>query len=596
MATSSYFQGQQPNIDISLFGDASSQGIQAGNAQKTPTQAVIQGLTQGVETGQQIGANYQTAQIRQNQIDQLPAANKIQNEEAAQQEIATKRQNIYLNNEASNAQLKTTADAAKLQDETVQSNTQSEQTQKITELSNQFPTMSAQQQVEALSQNSDIFAKEPKLFDQFVGQSYAAGNLTPDQYQTFQGISEKRKAGTAFDLAAQKSYQNFLTAKDALFKNDMTGEMQQTTGQHDEDLLYNNTRLVDHDSIRADPNGTVPIDPSTNQPYRKYTGPDEMNPARNNAGKITSYDAIYTDPVTGDQKISKYNVDVDKAALFHKYYAQKSKQDPSLGLASQYRSIDKKYAPQNPPQEQEPISTFDSQNSSSKYTPAPTKEEVSPQVTFRQNVAKQTLNLSDDQVQKLDPSLEKLQTFASTIVNSSDRNSAALQGQRKELIKTTAREISDSNFDANPVLETQYNQGRVDTYNKNLITQLGVNNSTTVRAAKNIAVHLGIDGISKETQQVYFSAKQQYLNNVPENSQVEESMYYDINAGTRINIQPFLVQSPKDLYYINNKDNLEQGVSDTFVKYGQTYVQAKNSAPKEVVAGQKNFNILRNNL
>jgi len=74
MADYSIFsQPQGPVIDTDLYVNAAKTGIDMGNAQKTNTQAALEGITQGITTGQQIYGNYQNQQIKQQQIDTQPA-------------------------------------------------------------------------------------------------------------------------------------------------------------------------------------------------------------------------------------------------------------------------------------------------------------------------------------------------------------------------------------------------------------------------------------------------------------------------------------------------------------------------------------------
>lgn len=82
-----------PKIDVNLYPNAASSGINAGNAQKTPLQAGVEGAIEGVKTGlqvyqgvQQIQANDQNAAIRQNTINQLPTANALENANLTEQQ------------------------------------------------------------------------------------------------------------------------------------------------------------------------------------------------------------------------------------------------------------------------------------------------------------------------------------------------------------------------------------------------------------------------------------------------------------------------------------------------------------------------------
>jgi hypothetical protein len=74
MADYSIFsQPQGPVIDTDLYVNAAKSGIDMGNAQKTNTQAALEGITQGVNTGMDLYSKYQNQQITQQQIDTQPA-------------------------------------------------------------------------------------------------------------------------------------------------------------------------------------------------------------------------------------------------------------------------------------------------------------------------------------------------------------------------------------------------------------------------------------------------------------------------------------------------------------------------------------------
>lgn len=89
-----FTQPQGPAISPSLFPDAASAGIRAGNALPTTTTAIIQGAIEGIKTGQQINANYQAEQINQHTIDQFPVQDAIQAENLKQEQFETQIRGI----------------------------------------------------------------------------------------------------------------------------------------------------------------------------------------------------------------------------------------------------------------------------------------------------------------------------------------------------------------------------------------------------------------------------------------------------------------------------------------------------------------------
>lgn len=94
---------QGPAIPISLFGEASTAGTNVGNAVPSTTSAIIQGGIKGMKGSvdmiqgvQQIKANSQNEQIRQNTIEQLPVTNEIQREQLEHAQTANEIEALQL--------------------------------------------------------------------------------------------------------------------------------------------------------------------------------------------------------------------------------------------------------------------------------------------------------------------------------------------------------------------------------------------------------------------------------------------------------------------------------------------------------------------
>lgn len=127
MAFDVFSQLQGPQIDIDLFSKSTTAGINAGNASPTAVTAGIQGALKGVQQGQQIYENYQDAQIKQNQIEQLPVQNEMDQAQLENQKaIASINQNkarldaatqaLQLQKEAAVLQAQATSAETQLQD------------------------------------------------------------------------------------------------------------------------------------------------------------------------------------------------------------------------------------------------------------------------------------------------------------------------------------------------------------------------------------------------------------------------------------------------------------------------------------------------
>lgn len=153
MGYNMFSQLQGPVVSTSLFGDAQSQGINAGNAQKTPIQAGVEGLISGVQTGQKFLSDQEilTKQQGDNAVNSTPEG--IQRRIDAQQ-AETQLKIAQAEAEAAKAQdgidsaaklAKAQADAAKY--------TQQYQDQTILTSANQSIATNTPEQNDALLQN-----------------------------------------------------------------------------------------------------------------------------------------------------------------------------------------------------------------------------------------------------------------------------------------------------------------------------------------------------------------------------------------------------------------------------------------------------------
>lgn len=105
MAYDFFSQPQGPNIDVNLIPNAMKAGAVVGNAIPSTTKAVIDGVMSGVQAGQQIYDNYQNSQIKQNQIEQLPVANAMQEEQLESAQTQNEIRNMQLERERMNKDL-----------------------------------------------------------------------------------------------------------------------------------------------------------------------------------------------------------------------------------------------------------------------------------------------------------------------------------------------------------------------------------------------------------------------------------------------------------------------------------------------------------
>lgn len=253
-----------PQIDISLFGDAASQGINAGNNLPTPTTAAIRGGLQGIQQGLQITGQYQQNQLRQNEINQLPVANAMRQEQleaarmqndiaALQNSVITNNQDVYLRQQK-----------AKLEAEALQAE-QAAQTlrakdQLISDLNSNDPA--AQKAILTKPEYQQILLSDPKLAEQVVGSLSQKGLLSEQ---------EKTRAYEAVDFTRARE----LELKEREVANAARSKVLAQKDKIDEDFMNAPgfqqalqgiaTPKEAYDSIQVYPSNVKSFDPTTNQ-------------------------------------------------------------------------------------------------------------------------------------------------------------------------------------------------------------------------------------------------------------------------------------------------------------------------------------------
>lgn len=187
MAFDFFTQPQGPNIDINLYPNAASAGINAGNAQKTPLQQVVQGIGAGLDLyGKYQGIQEQNLnlEIKQNQVDQLPIQNQIQIAQAQNAETVAQINTLKLDVETKNHQLQ--LEAAKSELEAAKAKTD-EEFQNITQkkqFEEQFNSMDPENQVGMIfsGEYNSVFSKYPEVYKRALGTAYRA--MTPEQRES----------------------------------------------------------------------------------------------------------------------------------------------------------------------------------------------------------------------------------------------------------------------------------------------------------------------------------------------------------------------------------------------------------------------------
>lgn len=505
MADFASFSAQGPVVPINLFSQNAAAGTSIGNSVPTGVTAAIQGGFKGIEAGQQITENFQQEQIRQNQIDQQPVENKIREAQATIQTLSAERA-VALQADTIQAQ------AAELEDEALKYQTDKQNREQENAFVTTFQKASSQEKAQMVlgGQFSSIFANNGKLEEQALQTVYLDPNngLTTNVRNSIGGALKIRGLQSGYGAAAKKEYPAYVEAESNLFNDPLTGNVINNTGLS-ASQLYNNASFIDSGLYKTGSDGkTVLTDVRTGLPQ-------QTAPLNRGGVAPAAWDMVYKDPQTGQLQVVAKGVDKTPKEKFDKWFAKKALQDGS-SLRSDIRNVQNEVAKQNSPQKN------DTTEAAILQEQAGTSQRSKP---LRISIAENTLNLSSEQVAKLDPTLKELE--ASIMKERNDptfRGSAAAITQRGTFIDTIAKSVAYTQYDSSPELQAQYTPEKV--------------------IASNEAIRLD----------------------------AERKLAFAGGATTdRVNraIAPFLASDPKDLYYRKNSAAFKQNAQFLVNSYTQ---------------------------
>lgn len=269
-----FTQPQGPNIDIDLFPRARLLGAQTGNISKTPVQAGIEGLIEGVETGMDLFGKYQTAEIRQNQIEQQPIENEIRRQQLRQEQIQTQAAEIESqaieNNKTAILLTKDNQARTALKE----SETKLEDANNINEIMDLLSSGSLPEKERILKdpKYSGTLFRDNKLSLQVLGNLESSG-ADPDllkkaratydaielQKERAKFIQDQKEAQAAF---AQKQYEKYVPALGYLQSS--SNEFNKIT--QEPNFNPNNLKIYKKGEVTVDESGRIKVDPLTKRP------------------------------------------------------------------------------------------------------------------------------------------------------------------------------------------------------------------------------------------------------------------------------------------------------------------------------------------
>lgn len=505
MASFDFFsQPQGPQVSISLFGDAASQGVNAGNASPTPLTSIIQGGIKGIDTGLDIVNKIQNIELKQNAIDQLPVENQIRATQAKNAEAIAEINVLTAERDTTLQGLKLDDDRAKLEAST----TKLKQDKLLREKSDAF--FSSFQQADPVTQAQlvlggqfqDVFAGNKNLYNQLLQQVAVNPNngLDAATRNEIGGFLRKKSVQDAYEKAAAANLPRYLEAEAALTQDSITGDLIKKTGLSPQQT-YKNIQFVDHGRYAVGPNGRdVLIDPKTGEPVQT-----PVNRGGEAVAKLGGWDILFHDPRNNSYQIISQGLDDGPKKLFDKWVAQKAIQDGSA-MRSDIEAIDREGSKANTVVKKD-FSSVTAEGA----------------VPLRETIAKNTLGVTDSVVQKIAPLLSKIETdLVATRLNPNREASSVML--ENTVVSALSKKIAYTQFEESPALQSQYTQGDVEAYNKELETSV----VTKIGRSSNIS--------SERLKEL---------------------------------IAPFQTDSPKDLYYKKQQSVITQNVRRMLSQYSE---------------------------
>lgn len=530
MASFDYFsQPQGPVVPISLFGDAATAGINAGNALPTKLTAAIQGGIKGYQQGQQIEATAQQNTLRANEIEQIPVQNEIRQQQLENVKLRNQADTLQLDIQTQTHGAELEATNAKLEDDVVKLNQDRQVRQAADQFTNTFKSADPQQQAQMVlgGQYSDVFAKDPNLYKQSLQSIYLnpKSNLDPATKANIGAFFRKGDIKDAYTKAAEANLGKYQAAEAELLNDSLTGQVVQNTGLSARQA-YSNSKFVDSTEYQLAPDGkTVLIDPKTNAPARKPEYAPMGQPP-------ISFDVMYKNPQNGNYEIVAKGVDKDQKKKFDIWIAQKAIQDGS-SMRSDIAQVDQQnQETQNQIKKSIPGRNIIPSNVNTFSTTQPGSD-ITTQQPKRIQIAQQTLGLSEAAAIHLDPTLKSLEDhLVQERIDPEYRSSPAAALNRNALFETIGRSYADTQYENSPAIQAQYTPATVKEYNKSIETN----------------AYLATEG---------YGGDQAYFSGVSRNDRIKQL------------IGPFLADSPKDYYYKKNLVAINQSLKYLSNQYSQ---------------------------
>lgn len=421
MAYNIFSQPTGPNIDVNLFPSVANQGVDAGNALGTPLSNILEGGLKGYKEGVAIRGELQQQELRQRQIDQLPKQQELDDLKLREARIKVAAEEDAYQQDLQN---------------------RSREVEFLEALRNSDPL--TQKNLVLGGQYADVFSRNKDLYTQSLQRTLNNPTLNEgEQSQVLLALNKEsllREAGER----AQKNREVFSAAKVDLENDTLTKQLAtQLKGLTPEQYP---------DNVQMFPAGKYKVDPSTNRLLK-----DNLGNLVQDAAYDSKVGSSYVDVFSKDGTRLVEAQDAGSQKVYNSYIKARNEASGEYTRIA-IGNLEKQSAPRQQRQSQAsptgPVNLFDDE--------ATTPALESPAVAQ----AKRVLNLTDDQVTKLDPIIKKLDSTVNSYLNNPTAR-ASIQDSLtadKDALVTSILDDRYTNFER----FNQYTDFDVEQYNKTI--------------------------------------------------------------------------------------------------------------------------------
>jgi len=471
MAYNYFSQPQGPSVPVDLYANAATAGAKVGQALGTPFSNAVEGLTQGIQTGQEIVSKNQEIELNQNKLDNLPTANARQEEDLRgarlRNEVLELESGISKDTEA--LQLEATKESLVNKATSLKRDTALKaKEQKFNEAYQNAATPQLKKELILSGQYNDVFSNFPKTYQNAVTNPNVWGTLNKEEQNSISLGIAKRSVYDSTEKMKQAQLPEWIKANAALDNSDIGKDLAVKTGINESSKLAASVTFVPTGRYKTDDTGKLLRNTKSPPGTSDYMyDPDYV-------GELKTWDAI------DNGRIVRNGVDPKEKALFDTVNKLRPFQDGSYQQTqlSEVEATAKKktqqerdrppgISPRTTPQNQtaEGIQTADTLEESANALPKFTQQQKQIQVQF---------NLTEKELEVIAEPISELNRLAERSVgNLQLRNSASTANIKDRLIDSISRNISDTQFQKSKVIQSEYTDKKVERYNESILEMSG---------------------------------------------------------------------------------------------------------------------------